>query len=356
MTVSHRRAERLELAAIGTVHSVAHQLITRYALHLGLSPRLEVLDENGSDRALKELLGTMATDGWDELASTADRLSVAKLQARILRLLASKRGNRISDSDFEAQMLSSADRVCELLAPAGPRRDATPFERLYELADEALNQINARPNDTTGDTKQARQTLGRLIGRRSHSWNNYVYAAKMKAGKKSGADKCLDDLRAHGARVRQEPELHVDIHEFAEKLAAETIRLENHYHEYKKERGLVDFTDLEIIFLGLLDNTDLAESLSADFQLILVDEFQDTNPLQLAIFQRLRDLAERSRWVGDPKQAIYGFRDTDPRLVNDVWENAREAHREVLPKNYRSQKGLVQLVGRVFPTNLRQRC
>jgi len=38
-----------------------------------------------------------------------------------------------------------------------------------------------------------------------------------------------------------------------------------------------------------------------------VDEFQDTNPLQLAIFQRLRSLAASSRWVGDARQAIYGF-------------------------------------------------
>jgi len=223
LSMSHRRAERLELAAIGTVNSVAHQIITRYALYLGLSPRLEVLDENGSSRALKELLGTMATDAWDELALIADRLSIADLQARILKLLAAKRGNRITDADFQAQMLRSADRVCTLLAPNGSRRDSTPFERLYELAEEAFKQINVRQNDTTADTKQARQTLGRLTAKRSHSWNNYVHATKIKAGKKSGADKCLDDLRAHGARVRQEPELHVEIHEFAEKLAADTV-------------------------------------------------------------------------------------------------------------------------------------
>ena len=114
------------------------------------------------------------------------------------------------------------------------------------------------------------------------------------------------------------------------------------------ERGLVDFTDLEILLLHLLERSDLSDSVRADFDLILVDEFQDTNPLQLAIFQRLRNLAPRSRWVGDPKQAIYGFRDTDPDLVNDVWKNATSASRTELPDNYRSQAGLVQLVGKLF--------
>jgi len=97
-----------------------------------------------------------------------------------------------------------------------------------------------------------------------------------------------------------------------------------------------------------LENADLADVLYRDFKLILVDEFQDTNPLQLAIFERLRQLAARSRWVGDPKQAIYGFRDTDPQLVDDVWNTASNATRTELPKNYRSQKGLVQLTGRLF--------
>src|SRR5262245_45610666 len=54
---SQYNAERLELAAIGTVHGVAHQLIRRYAIPLGLSPRLKVLEESPSDRTLQDMLG-----------------------------------------------------------------------------------------------------------------------------------------------------------------------------------------------------------------------------------------------------------------------------------------------------------
>ena len=111
---------------------------------------------------------------------------------------------------------------------------------------------------------------------------------------------------------------------------------------------MVDFTDLEILLLQLLEDEALAARLAEDFDLVLVDEFQDTNPLQLAIFQQLRRFSPRSRWVGDPKQAIYGFRDTDPELVDDIWENAPDAARTELPNNHRSQSGLVQLVGMLF--------
>jgi superfamily I DNA/RNA helicase len=158
----------------------------------------------------------------------------------------------------------------------------------------------------------------------------------------------LDALRNHASQVRHNPRLHADVREFASLLASETLRLDSLYKAYKTERGLVDFTDLEILSLELLGDESLAARLTEDFDLILVDEFQDTNPLQLAIFQLLRRIAAHSRWVGDPKQAIYGFRDTDPELVNRIWKNTPDATRTELPNNYRSQRGLVQIVGTLF--------
>jgi ATP-dependent exoDNAse (exonuclease V) beta subunit len=125
-------------------------------------------------------------------------------------------------------------------------------------------------------------------------------------------------------------------------------RLEEAYAQHKRERGLLDFTDLEIQFLRLLEDPVLGRNVAGDYDLVLVDEFQDTNPLQLAIFQRLRKWVPRSRWVGDPKQAIYGFRGTDPQLVDELWNGADDASRQELPRNHRSQKGLVQLVGTLF--------
>ncbi len=220
--------------------------------------------------------------------------------------------------------------------------------QLYELVDEALQRIETLSKDTTQVTQQARQQLRRMKTQRSPAWSNFVLCRKIKAGKTSGADAVLNELRAFGGGVRGYSLLHTDIRTFADGIAQETTKLEEHYQLYKMERGLVDFTDLEILLLQLLERSDLSKSVRADFDLILVDEFQDTNPLQLAIFQRLRNLAPRSRWVGDPKQAIYGFRDTDPDLVNDVWKNAKSASRTELPDNYRSQAGLVQLVGKLF--------
>ena len=343
----HQHADRLDLAPIGTVHSVAHQLLSRYAIELGLSPRLEVIAQLASERALRDSLGAISVSAWQPLADCAARLGVDDLHRRILNLLAAKRGNRLSDTDFTTQMTASADRLGELLAPIGAVAAQTPITQLYDLADQALTNIDAL-NDTQKNTNEARQKLRLLKSRHMPLWASYVEMMRISAGKRTGADAMLNALRNHAAQVRQNPRLHSDIREFSALLAAETIRLQSQYKSYRAERGLVDFTDLEILFLELLENERLSAHLAADFDLVLVDEFQDTNPLQLAIFQRLRHLAARSRWVGDPKQAIYGFRDTDPELVDDIWNNAPDANRTELPNNHRSQRGLVQLVGTLF--------
>jgi ATP-dependent helicase/nuclease subunit A len=344
----HRDADRLELAGIGTVHIVAHQLLSRYAIEMGLSPRLEVVTELASDRALSDLLGSTPGSAWQPLANCAERLGITDLHRRVLNLLAAKRGNLISNDNFTVHMAASAERVCELLAPSGASGIETQISQLHDLAEEALTNINALLNDTQKNTNSARQKLRQLKSKQIPFWGSYLEASRIKAGKRSGADGMLDALRNHASQVRQNPELQSDVREWSSLLADETIRLELQYTNYKTERGLVDFTDLEILWLQLLQDEACAARLAEDFDLVLVDEFQDTNPLQLAIFQELRGFSPRSRWVGDPKQAIYGFRDTDPELVDDIWDNAPDAARAELPNNYRSQRGLVQLVSTLF--------
>lgn len=345
---AHHHADRLELAAIGTVHSVAHQLLRRYAIELGLSPRLEVIEEAGSDSALRESLSAIPTDSWRKLIELAQRLDIDELHKRFLQLLAIKRGNRISDDDFLLHMTESAECVCHLLAPDGPVKVAPPAERLGELVAEALAGLEALTSDTQSNTNAARQKLRQLRARRTLVWGSYLEALGIQAGKRTGADDLLGTLRSHAGSVRRDPRLHADIREFSSLLAHETVRLEQRYMADKRERGLVDFTDLEVMLLDLLNDGPLSQQLARDYDLALVDEFQDTSPLQLAIFQRLRCLLPRSRWVGDPKQAIYGFRDTDPSMVNAIWETAASHERMSLPDNHRSQRGLVQLIGALF--------
>jgi exodeoxyribonuclease V beta subunit len=91
----------------------------------------------------------------------------------------------------------------------------------------------------------------------------------------------------------------------------------------------------------------LAAALRARYGAALIDEFQDTDPLQYGIFKRLFGEERCPLFlIGDPKQAIYGFRGAD---VFAYMEAAREAGRRyTLPRNYRSEPDLVQAVNALF--------
>src|SRR5204862_4090544 len=127
-----------------------------------------------------------------------------------------------------------------------------------------------------------------------------------------------------------------------------------------------DFVDQEALALELLRREDVRAALQGQLDLVLVDEFQDTSPLQLAIFLELASLARQSVWVGDQKQAIYGFRGTDPALMDAVIESltaistdpelvlaaveavGKHAKLETLSVSYRSRPELVHLTSDVF--------
>ena len=118
----------------------------------------------------------------------------------------------------------------------------------------------------------------------------------------------------------------------------------------KRERGLVSFGDLVQHLAAALEGEAgdrLAERLRARYGAALVDEFQDTDPPQYTIFRRVFATAEGPLYlVGDPKQAIYGFRGADVHAYLAARE-AAQAQRTLL-ENFRAEPGLVTAVNALF--------
>ena len=112
----------------------------------------------------------------------------------------------------------------------------------------------------------------------------------------------------------------------------------------------MDFVDQEHLLLRTLDHPEVRAALAEELDLLLVDEFQDTSPIQLALFLKLADLAREVFWVGDVKQAIYGFRGSDTALMEAVLRELPRigGTKEVLGSSHRSRPSLVRLVNTVF--------
>ncbi|NMB32619.1 MAG: UvrD-helicase domain-containing protein [Clostridium sp.] len=131
-------------------------------------------------------------------------------------------------------------------------------------------------------------------------------------------------------------------------------RLDREYKDYKQREGLLDFNDLEILTYDLLGNDEIREMYLERFKVIMVDEFQDVNPLQKKIIDRLIWVkgeipAGRLFIVGDHKQSIYGFRGSDYRILEETCgEISRFGSVKTLNNCYRSTKSIIDIINAVF--------
>jgi exodeoxyribonuclease V beta subunit len=148
--------------------------------------------------------------------------------------------------------------------------------------------------------------------------------------------------------------------ELESQLAVRTVtELQQHLAAYKRERGLLSFEDMLTRLADALDPANprspmLLAALRDRFRFAVVDEFQDTDPIQWAIFRRIfveGGGVQRLFVVGDPKQAIYGFRGADL----PAYQAARTALRQeygaaecTLPTNWRSSPELIDSLNHLF--------
>ncbi len=138
-------------------------------------------------------------------------------------------------------------------------------------------------------------------------------------------------------------------------LALENTRLKLLHHLRhelplrKRELGLLTFDDLLLHLHGaLVRHPELAPRLAAKYQAALIDEFQDTDPIQYEIFERIyRDQPQQPVfYVGDPKQAIYGFRGAD--IYTYLKAAKATCHHHTLKHNFRSHPDLLAALNHLF--------
>ncbi|MGB7214163.1 MAG: UvrD-helicase domain-containing protein [Gammaproteobacteria bacterium] len=343
-------AEQTAQALIGTVHSVAERLLRRFAFELGLSPELSVASvEDGAsffNQALDDVLAPNPA-AVRRMNGVAFRLGIEDWRADVKTIADRARENDLSpDALAEMGRRSADDLLAHFPKPEKGDWDA----KLFRAVKEAVDSIDLE-HDTTKATRTYYEWLRAAIyqlRRPPVPWSLWISASKNGAARRS--DAIAARVRAAAEAYDRHPHFHADIRAYIE----ETYRIAGaalaRFQRIKAERGLIDFGDMEQLLLRALDLPAVRERLRDELELLLVDEFQDTNPMQLAIFMKLAALADRVVFVGDIKQAIYGFRGCDPELVRDTLAAlvARGASSEVLELSWRSRRSLVEYVNSVF--------
>ena len=138
------------------------------------------------------------------------------------------------------------------------------------------------------------------------------------------------------------------------------LALIDRFEELKRAQNLLDFSDMEQLAYRILSQDTSASAMARKFYQdkfseILVDEYQDINPLQEKILQLIKkDDHNNMFMVGDVKQSIYGFRQAEPSLFLHKYqeaarqENAAKEERILLSDNFRSTKPVINFVNKVF--------
>ena len=124
------------------------------------------------------------------------------------------------------------------------------------------------------------------------------------------------------------------------------------YQDYLLENNLVDFDDLLMLTYDLLEqDSDLRKDISQRYQYIMVDEYQDTNELQLQLLKKLCDTHTNLCVVGDDDQSIYGWRGANIKNIlefSNMFDNAKVIK---LESNYRSTQEILEAANLLIDHN-----
>lgn len=338
---------------IGTVHGICLDLLSRFSLQAGISPEVTILDDTQSQILLSRAFDTILSgdeEKWlyqlsTRLAQTDAQTGTHHYRRAIPKIVADARSNNIDPVALPAMGVASWQEMkAALPAPTSEDLDAA----LAAAIKGALQEID--PSSTVGVVQTYRQLLlqsARSLKNEKLGWADWNKLSTASPGSGKANAHIAPPVQEIASRLGEHPRFHED-HEAYLTLLFQTARhLADQFGVLKLESGAADFADLEKEALDLLTHSEEVRSiLSGEIDLLVVDEFQDTSPIQLALFSRLAECAKRVVWVGDVKQAIYGFRGADPELIISAVAGAEKAG--TLGKSWRSAPDLVHLANELF--------
>ncbi len=373
-------AKILDTATIGTVHSVAQQYIQRYWTELGYSGQFNVMSNIDKDRYINQSIKKFATP--NDLAffyEFVKEMYVKKYNGTylaenydfwkdyVLEIVGKMRAYNIPATNLPAFCKQSQDVVDRLFVYNFVEKD---FIALAKPIVDFIDYTIANPGRKKVATwTKYKTSYTDFIIKKDYSCDALVNFLKSDfffkedsleneiQDAKSYLQKCIALSPANGAKVK----------DCIQRIFTIAKNWSTAFEDYKRQNNLLDFDDLEAKFLELLQMPAVQDDIRSSIKYLFVDEFQDSNPIQLEIFQRLSDLVQvKSFWVGDRKQAIYGFRGSDSSLITQLLNthfatlgNATDRFvpgltNELIDTSYRSIESLVKLSNAVFEKSFAQ--
>ncbi|MBN1321389.1 MAG: UvrD-helicase domain-containing protein [Thermoleophilia bacterium] len=341
-------ARSLDAATIGTIHGLCRRLIKERALEAGVDPAFAVLEAEAA-RLVKDEASRRA---WEQVVQRTDEAGLEVIARRrdavrkdMVTLYDHLRGMGCErpqvflppGSDLDQAQTALAAAVRDAL-DAGGRLDRTGKSLTSDLEQlaQCLRWLDT-PDRLVDSDGALEATLQFFPSRRTPTMEPHFEPVR----------RALTRYRCALAEKRLEP--------FVSTMTELLTEFHHQYEARKRERGLLDFADLELRALALMsgggDGSQPARALPVSR--VLIDEFQDTNELQCGILDGLG--ASRVLMVGDERQSIYRFRGADVAVFRSREDELEAAgpgsplgglHR--LDVNYRSRPEILDFLNRLF--------
>ncbi len=322
-----RERRGLESAYISTIHAFAARILREHPFEAGVDPDFRVIESEESDflkeQALDEALEKLCEKG-NEVFELLKIYSEKDVRAGVLKVFDAARHDGMTLKQFFTFSI--------------PLKEHPPVDRLLEKAGEKqlaeeFGNFQKNPGWTWDTLEEFRVWMKGFSRKRSGAWPEIKEACESFMAAKIEAF-----MKTWTARF--------------EGLA---LSFEEIYEARKKERGFLDFDDLQMRALALFKKQDkvsvkFLERYRKKFQQIMVDEFQDTNPLQLELIETLSD-GKNLFLVGDYKQSIYSFRGAEPALfLAKEKQYGKAANGLCIPlvKNFRTAEPVLEFINSFF--------
>lgn len=393
----------LQRSSISTLHSFCLDVVKQYAYAIDLDPAFRIVDEMEAELMKQEVMDELfetwygqGEEGQSAFFSVVDRFSTDRSDADVEEL--------ILHLYHFAKQHPWPNEWLDQLAITYAIPDNWQEEDLSWLSmvkEEINHQLDAMEQELTFAKRVAEAPDGHFpyvetiekdlvmvkdMRARLNEWNAlyaYVNEASLASLSRKKADSHPDQkerakayrdaFRERFNRMKKmyfvrDLEHHVkDMQQLAPVVLEIKTLVKQFMHQYeraKRERAVVDFSDLEHFCLQLLTDpvststnvipSDIARHFQAEFTEVFVDEYQDTNFVQETILTMLTDQEGSGNlfMVGDVKQSIYRFRHAEPSLFihkyNAFSREDHPAHRIDLARNFRSREHVLTGVNFIF--------
>lgn len=358
-------AMAVERAYVSTIHGLGLRLLTEHALAAGASLQPRHLGDAERDLLIRQALAHARS--LDPIKAEPERFGYQanwqkgetvedSLRGRVLSMIDLLRGlgDKGRDPGLIAPALTRLDTTYgEVLTDPAAARDALVFAvraMLASFPEGGMATVTAKgPRDTLEKNLALFRRVERepaLLDRDWGLWQSLrsLFISNSRTKTPEGYDALAEAIMQAADVLPIHPGPLADAKLHLSCLIACAQEVMEAYEARKKALGLIDFADMIAGAERLLrSDPAVRQAVLDEIDCVIIDEFQDTNPVQFALLWQLGAKAPRTLLVGDVKQSIMGFQGADARL-SQALATANPEATQPLDRNWRSTPAVMEFI------------